>query len=318
MKYRRLGKTDLEVSEVSFGGHQTGGYRGKFKVPVKQRVKVIERGLELGITYFDTTTEHEAQSLSSVFELMGGKPEHVTVASMYTDYKLNHEVVEGIEDKVRKSIEENLRHFDPIDVFNLCGNGFPYSQERTLRAVDALEEARAQGRIRHYGFSTHTMHYALSMIENHPGFCLVMFPFNVVIPRVAEILFPVARQHDVAVVGMKAVAARGLFNLGIQGESYGKGVTLPIAAIKWVLQHPELSCTIPAMNSIDEVEENTSASGSELNEAERGMLDDLRKAFDEKVNTDPKWYFYRDWTRRLYGEDLDQAALRRASEHPFD
>ena len=318
MEYRRLGKADLMVSEVSFGGHQTGGYHGKFEVPLEERVKVIERGLELGITYFDTTTDYEEENLSSVFKLMGGKPEHVTVTCMYTDYKLNHEIVEGIEDKVTQAIERSLKCFDPIDVFNLCGNGFPYSEERTLRAVGALEEARSQGKIKYYGFSTHTMHYALNMIENHPGFCLVMFPFNVVLPKVAQVLFPVARQHDVAVVGMKAMAARGLFNLGVDVESYGKETTLPLAAVKWVLQHPEVSCTIPAMNSIAEVEENASASGAPLTGEEQRLLENVRQTFDEKVNNDPKWYYYRDWTRRLYGEDLDPAALRRAAEHPFD
>jgi len=307
MKYRRLGKTDIEVSEVSFGGHQTDAHRLKRGTPAKQRVKVIERGLELGISYFDTTIDYEAESLSSVFGLMGGKPDNVTVSCMYTDYKLNHEVVEGIGDRITASIDDNLQYFDPIDVFNLCGNGFPYSRQRTLRAIEALEQAREQGKVKHFGFSTHTMRYALEMIENHPELCLIMFPFNVVLPRIAEILFPVAKQHDVAVVGMKAFGARGLFDVEIHAEDYGTGVSLPAAAVKWVLQHPEVSCTIPAMNSVDEVEEDTGASGSGLTDGEARMLDDLRDAFDHKVSTDPSWYYHRDWTRQLYGETPDPA-----------
>ena len=304
MQYRRLGKSNLTVSEVSFGGHQSGGYKRGFEVPLEERVKVIERGLELGITYFDTTIDFEADSLASVFKLMGGKPDDITVACMYTDYKLNHGVIEGIEDKVRQSIEANLPYFGPIDVFNLCGNGFPYSEERTLRALDALQEARGQGKIKHFGFSTHTMHYALNMIENHPEFTLIMFPFNVVLPKVAEVLFPVARERDVAVVGMKAIAARGLLNLGVDPTQHGEGLSLPLAAIKWVLQHPQVACTIPAMNSIAEVEENVQASGSSLATAEEKVVDDVRQAFDVKVNTDPDWYYHRDWTQRIYGDDL--------------
>jgi aryl-alcohol dehydrogenase-like predicted oxidoreductase len=303
MNYRRLGKSGLMVSEVSFGGHQTGGYHGKFSVPLEERVKVIARGLELGITYFDTTTRPEVESLSSVFAAMGGKPGNITVTCMYTDYKLNHDVVAGIEDKVRESIEKHLRYFAPIDVFNLCGDGLPYSRERTLRALEVLEQAREQGKVRHFGFSTHLMNYALSMIENHPEFCLIMFPFNTVLPRIAEILFPVARRHQVAVVGMKAVAARGFFHLDLDPARYGSGLSIPVAAIKWVLQHPEVSCTIPAMNSIAEVEENVRASGQALSPEELQLLAALRAAFDHKVGTDPKWYYHRDWTRRLYGED---------------
>ena len=314
MEYRRLGKSALMVSEVSFGGHQTGGYHGKFQRSPEERTRVIERGLELGITYFDTTTSWEVDSLSSVFGLLGGKPDDITVTCMFTDYKLNHDVVAGIEDKVRQSIEFNLQHFAPIDVFNLCGDGLPYSQERTLRVVGVLEQAREKGEIKQFGFSTHTMHYALNMIENHPEFTLIMFPFNRVLPRIAEILFPVASQHDVAVVGMKAVAARGFFNLDIDPAKYGENLSLPIAAIKWVLQHSEVSCTIPAMNSIAEVEENVRASGDPLTPAELDLLDGLFQAFDTKVSTDPKWYFHRDWTRRLYGE----GELQPKYHNPFE
>ena len=308
MQYRKLGKTGLMVSEVSFGGHQTGGYHGQFKVPLKQRVKVIERGLELGINYFDTTEEIEAESLSGVFEVMGGRPDNITVTSMYPHYKRLEDVTEGIREMVAEAIENRLKYFDPIDIFNLCGNGLPYSRERTLGALEALEQAREQGKIKHYGFSTHTMKYALAMIEKHPEFGLVMFPYNVVIPRIADLLFPVAQQHDVAVVGMKALAARGLFNLGIDPAAYGREVRLPVAAIKWVLQSPAISCTIPAMNSLEEVEENSTASGAPLTEEEQNLLQEMRAEFDRKVETDPDWYYHRDWTRRLYGEEQAEAA----------
>jgi aryl-alcohol dehydrogenase-like predicted oxidoreductase len=305
MEYRRLGKSELMVSELSFGGHQAGGYRGKFEMPLEERVKVIARGLELGITYFDTTSDPEPESLSSVFKLLGGKPEHITVTSMYTEYKHLDAIGDAavIKEKVRSGIEECLTHFAPIDVFNLCGDGLPYSRERTLGALEAMEEARGQGKIAHFGFSTHMMDYALSMIQNHLEFTLIMFPYNVVLPKIAQMLFPVAAHHDVAVVGMKAMAARGLFNLGVEPVDYGPGLSVPVAAIKWVLQHSEVSCTIPAMNSIREVEENVRASGEELTEAEQRMLDALAAAFEHRARTDPRWYFHRDWTRRLYGEE---------------
>jgi len=304
VEYRRLGKSGLQVSELGFGGHQTGGYRkGKFEVPLQERARIIERSLELGVTYFDTTTGLEAASLSSAFSLLGGKPDHVTVACMYTDYKLNHEIVEGIEDKVRQSIDDNLRHFDPIDVFNLCGNGFRYCRERTVRALDALQEARARGKVRHFGFSTHVMQYALEMIGHHPEFALLMLPFNRVLPRIADKLFPLLLERDVALVGMKVFGARGFFDLGIDPGAYGPGLSVPVAAIRWVLQHEAVACTIPAMNSMAELEENASAPGTPLGAREAALLDDLCTAFEARVRTDPKWYFHRDWTRRLYGED---------------
>ena len=306
MERRRLGCSDLMVSEIGFGGHQRGGYGGDFEVPLGERVKIIERALELGIDYFDTTEEHEAVSLASVFREMGGRPEHVTVASMYPAYQYHRTEYPGVggdmKRRVAAEIEKRLVDFGPMDVFNLCGDGLPYSRERTLGALEALEEAREQGKVKHFGFSSHTMDYALSMITNHPEFCLVMFPYNLVIPAIGDILFPVAEEHDVAVVGMKVVAARGLFDLGIEAADYGEDVSLAQAAIKWVLKSSQVACTIPAMNALAEVEENAAASGQALTPVEEQMIEDLRAAFEEKAKTERRWYFYRDWTRRLHGD----------------
>lgn len=306
MKYRRLGKSDLMVSEVSFGGHQTGSYDGALEVPLAERVKVIERGLELGINYFDTTAEIELDSLTKVFEAMGGQPENTTLAGAYSDYQhLSGDYPEVARDTrrlVSEEIDRRLAYIDPIDVFILCGNGLPYSRERTLGALEALEEARDRGKISHFGFSSHTLDYVVSVIENHPEFCLVMFPYNVVVPKVGDILFPVAGKHDVAVVGMKALAVRGFFDVGIDPRDYGRDLSLAVAAIKWVLQAPEVSCTIPAMNSIGEVEENVRASGAALTAEELSMLEELRVRVEAKLSGDRPWYFRRDWTRRLLGD----------------
>ena len=53
MRYRRLGKTGLEVSEVGFGGWSIGG---KDYGPTYDResVAAIHRALDLGVTFFDT------------------------------------------------------------------------------------------------------------------------------------------------------------------------------------------------------------------------------------------------------------------------
>jgi len=239
---------------------------------------------------------------------------------MYTAWQYHREEYPGVardmKRRVAAEIDKLLVDFDPIDVFNLCGDGLPYSRERTLGGLEALQEARSQGKVKHFGFSTHTMDYALAMIGNHPEFCLIMFPYNMVLPRVAEILFPETTRHDVAVVGMKAMAARGLFDVGVDGASYGPGVSVAQAALKWVLQSPEVACSIPAMNSVAEVEENTSVSGVPLSGAEERLVADLQQAFEEKVRTDADWYFHRDWTRRLYGEPLPPGATRDVPVRP--
>ena len=56
MKYRSLGRTGLEVSEIGFGCGNVGGLmiRGEHG----DQVKAVARAMELGINYFDTASQY--------------------------------------------------------------------------------------------------------------------------------------------------------------------------------------------------------------------------------------------------------------------
>ena len=56
MRYRRLGVTDLEVSEIAFG---TGDNAGLMTIaPDADRLKTFEYALSIGINYFDTSPDY--------------------------------------------------------------------------------------------------------------------------------------------------------------------------------------------------------------------------------------------------------------------
>ena len=83
------------------------------------------------------------------------------------------------------------------------------------------------------------------------------------------------REKGVGVIAMKPFAAGALLKLG-DGDPLLKrlrrdGVSLPRAALRFVMDPPEIASAIPAMNSIDEVVENAGAmegSGLSAEEAE--------------------------------------------------
>ena len=56
MKYRRLGKTDLSVSEISLGTGDNAGLM--MNAPERERAAALARAFELGINYFDTSPDY--------------------------------------------------------------------------------------------------------------------------------------------------------------------------------------------------------------------------------------------------------------------
>ena len=69
MQYRRLGKTDLEVSIVGFGGIPIG------TVPETEAIPIINRAMDVGINYFHTSPRYgdSAAKMGKVMKEVLGK-----------------------------------------------------------------------------------------------------------------------------------------------------------------------------------------------------------------------------------------------------
>lgn len=91
-------------------------------------------------------------------------------------------------------------------------------------------------------------------------------------------LLPLVRQTGVGLIAIKPFAAGGLLQLGmsdplVAAQLQQTGLSLPQAALRFVLETPEIASAIPAMNSIDEVVENVGAAqGEGMSRAETELL----------------------------------------------
>ena len=210
MKTVRLGKTGLEVSRVGMGG-----------IPIQRpseddAIRVIQRALDLGVNFIDTARGYRA-SEERIGKAVAGRREQVIIAT------------KGWGDKVAvlESIEESLKRLktDYIDLwqFHNIGTFEEYEQE-VLGPGGGLEGAREAlqaGKIRHVGFSSHSLDVALKAIP--PGhFETVQFPLNFVSDEAVDRLVPLAREHDIGFIAMKPFASGNLRDANL--------------AIKYVLQ----------------------------------------------------------------------------------
>ena len=117
-------------------------------------------------------------------------------------------------------------------------------------------------------------------------------------------LLPLVRQTGVGLIAIKPFAAGGLLQLGrsdplVAQELAQTGLSLPQAALRFVLDSPEIASVIPAMNSLDEVAENIGAvRGEGLSRAETELLQQWSEAAERAQGAylPAKYAWLEQWT----------------------
>lgn len=206
MRYRRLGRTDLQVSELGYGAA-----RGAAQDP-EGFIATVHACLDAGINFIDSAAGYDGgQSETVLGEALAGHDEVIveTKYCPYESYRVGAAYV-GTPEALVASAEESLRRLrrDRIDVF--LGHGI-----RTLESLDrfmtdgcyeAMVRLREQGKVRCLGISELSegdgTHEILQQAVPTGAFDVVMLTINLMLQTAEESVIPLCRRHDVGTVVM--------------------------------------------------------------------------------------------------------------------
>lgn len=153
MRYRRFGKTELQIPVISCGGMR---YQASWQIgdpiPAENQANLeacIRRAVELGINHIETargygTSEEQLGRILPTF-----KRDSLIVQTKGGPRPDVAEFAANFEDSMRR-----LR-LDYVDLFALHGVNNEEKFEWALRCLDQVRIYQREGRIRHVGFSTH-------------------------------------------------------------------------------------------------------------------------------------------------------------------
>ena len=194
MKYRTLGKTGLKVSQVGFGGIPI------IPLSFPQAESCIARALDLGINFIDTARAYKDS------EDKIGK----TLKALHTDRAnivIATKAIPKNPDFVLQSLEESLKFLqtDYIDLFQIHNVVNQEKLDISLKILDALLEAKKQGKIRHIGASVHGVEWANTVIRSG-AFETIMLALNFIVREPVDLVLPVAREYQMGVLAMKPMA----------------------------------------------------------------------------------------------------------------
>jgi aryl-alcohol dehydrogenase-like predicted oxidoreductase len=289
MRYRRLGKTGIEVSEVGFGGWSIGG---KDYGPTYDResVAAIRRVLELGVTFFDTADMYgDGRSERLLGETLAGLGGRVVIAT-----KGGYDVARGlVKDFSRAHLElavhASLKRLkvDTIDLYQLHNPAIELLRQGEV--FEIVEGFQRRGLIRHYGISVSDVESARLVMARGTAATLQLV-HNLLRPQILQAIAPEVERAGVGIIvrtpieygilsGKYAVGAHfhatdhratrwtpeAFAALLRRVESFrfmvrGPVRTLAEAAVRYVLTSPVVSTVIPGIKTPAQIEEFARAS----------------------------------------------------------
>lgn len=193
MNYRPLGKTRLQLSEISFGTGDNAGLMVKGS-PADQR-KAVSRALELGINYFDTSPDYGKGAAETNLGRVLKEVRADAVVS--TKVEIMPGTIDDIEGAIARSLDASLARLqrDFVDILMIHN---PPRLRRDLKApywipltpedmvgpvLGALEKARNDGKARYFGFACeHAEPAAVYPLLESGAFVLINAWYNLVNP----------------------------------------------------------------------------------------------------------------------------------------
>lgn len=252
-EYRRLGRTDARVSDISIGtGSSTGG---RFSVPVAREA------MERGINYVDTAPDYsQAGSETILGEAIQGVRDQMFIATKFCTPS-GHLGPGASVAEYMEAVNGSLRRLrtDRVDLIHVHSCD---SVERLLdpNAHEAFDRLKEQGKARFLGVSTHTPNLeavANAAIESD-RFDVMMLAYHFGAWPQLESIVERAAQKDIGVVAMKTL--RGSMHEGLLA-SRPESDSFTQASFKWVLSNPSVSCLVVSLWESGQLDEFLYASG---------------------------------------------------------
>ncbi|SDY32670.1 voltage-dependent potassium channel beta subunit, animal [Evansella caseinilytica] len=296
MKYRRLGKTGLKVSEISLGSWLTYGKTVEDNIAEK----TIHKAFELGINFFDSANVYERGEGERV---MAQALKEYPRESYVITTKAFWPIGDGPNDRglSRKHVIEQVHNslkrmkLDYVDIF-YCHRYDPETPvEETLRAIDDLIR---QGKILYAGVSE----WSAAQIEEAAGIAdkylldriVVNQPvYNMLNRYIEKEVIPVSEKYGIGQVVFSPLAqgvltgkytggkvpensraaneaintfVKGMLNEDVfakvdqlDGLAKEAGITLPELALAWILRKPNVASALIGASKPEQVEQNVKA-----------------------------------------------------------
>jgi aryl-alcohol dehydrogenase-like predicted oxidoreductase len=302
MRYTTFGRTGLTVSRLSMGCNRLGDPG----VDPAQWPPIVQKALDLGITFFDSSENYNEGRSEAVIGDVTSKSSAPVVIATKGGFGAGGAIVRDFSaesiDRAARGSRERLKR-DSIELYMLHSPTVAQLESDTW--AQAIEKLKADGVIRYFGISTSNHESGIWAIEHGADF--LQIEYDMLDPQAEDRLLPLAIKENIGIM-IRTPLARGLlsgkFKAGeaIPAEQQWRrptgdrlqlrlnrieqlrflerdGQTLAQAALRWLLAQPGVHCVIPGARTLDQLEANVGAIDGDLTADELAKVKALHAAW---------------------------------------
>ena len=244
---RRLGKTGAVVSAIGLGGHTFAEARTE-----AEAIRIVQEAVDAGMTFLDNAWEyHEGRSEELMGKALaeGGRRDKAFLMTKLCTHGRGKKVA-------MQQLEESLRRLrsDRLDLWQIHEVVYYDDPARHFApdgAIEALADAKQQGKVRFIGFTGHKdPEIHLDMLGRGFPFDTCQLPlsgFDAHFRSFQNRVLPVLVAKGIAVIGMKS--------LNGTADAVKKGVIRAADAIRYAMSLP-VAVTVSGIDSLEILREN--------------------------------------------------------------
>ena len=267
MEYAPLGKSDLRISRIGFGCMSLGDDDAGNEA-------ILHRAVDLGINFFDTADLY-AKGMNEIAVGRALKPNRHKV---YIATKVGNQWrADGSgwdwnprKEYILAEVEASLQRLqtDYIDLYQLHGGTIDDPIDET---IEAFEQLKQQGKIRHYGISSIRPNVIREYIKRS-NIVSVMMQYSLLDRRPEETCLSLLQENNIGVLARGAVAqgllvnkpSKAYLNYSPQQVEQAAAAIHAVSnnqrnaaqtAMQFVLQHPAVTATVAGIRTMQQLEE---------------------------------------------------------------
>ena len=302
MLYRRLGKTELNVSVIGFGASPLGNVFDD--CDESEGIRSVHCAIDLGINFFDVAPFYGITLAETrLGDALKGKRNDILLATKCGRYGLRD--FDFSYQRILESADESLKRLktDYVDLMQLHDIEFGSKEQVLNEAIPALQKIKASGKARFVGITGLPVRYLAAIAKDvEVDTVLSWAHYNLLQDEINAELVPLCQQKDMGLMNAAPLVQRILSDASIPAwhnapvelqaiqapllaccKKYG--VALSDVAIRYAIDHPFISSTIIGMCDQNNVKKNIGVLEFSMPE---GLLDEINQLVAPVKNT--MWY----------------------------